>query len=148
MSNNEYMAQMVNYLFELLRYQNAATAMTIVRFVKRGSELIQLVVNFGQDTPLATRVLIEIQGAGMVAGFGEPLAVTPPNATFHVIDYRMTMHNGEGIAAEDLHFLLKPFAQAASDVSSAGEDMVVIESYEPGVFYIPVKSCETVFSFL
>lgn len=58
MNNNEYMAQMVNYLFELLRYQNASTAMTMVRFVKRGSELSQLVVTFGQDIPLATRILV------------------------------------------------------------------------------------------
>ncbi|GET86170.1 hypothetical protein, conserved [Leishmania tarentolae] len=139
---SEYAAQMVQYMFDLLNYQNASTAITELRFVKKGTELLQMVVTLGKDTRLAGRVLTELQAAGLRAHYGKPVFEFPPNATFQVIDYRRTLHEGKGISAEDVTFLLEPIRQYNT------VDINVIEGYEPGVFYAPVKRPETVYSFL
>ncbi|KAG5510794.1 hypothetical protein JKF63_07866 [Porcisia hertigi] len=139
---SEYAAQMVQYMFDLLNYQNASTAMTELRFVKKGTELLQMVVTLGKDTRLAGRVLTELQAAGLRAYYGKPVFEFPPNATFQVVDYRRTLHDGKGISADDVTFLLEPIRQYNT------VDINVIEGYEPGVFYAPVKRPETVYSFL
>ncbi|KAG5485770.1 hypothetical protein LSCM1_07182 [Leishmania martiniquensis] len=139
---SEYAAQMVQYMFELLDYHKASTAITELRFVKKGTELVQMVVTLGKDTRLAGRVLTELQAAGLRAYYGKPVYEFPPNATFQVVDYRRTLHDGKGILAEDLTFLLEPIRQYNT------VDINVIEGYEPGVFYAPVKRPETVYSFL
>ncbi|CBZ31887.1 hypothetical protein, conserved [Leishmania donovani] len=139
---SEYAAQMVQYMFDLLNYQNASTAITELRFVKKGTELLQMVVTLGKDVRLAGRVLTELQAAGLRAYYGKPVFEFPPNATFQVVDYRRTLHDGKGISAEDVTFLLEPIRQYNT------VDINVIEGYEPGVFYAPVKRPETVYSFL
>nr|CAJ2467203.1 unnamed protein product [Leishmania braziliensis] len=139
---SEYAAQMVQYMFDLLNYQNASTAITELRFVKKGTELLQMVVTLGKDTRLAGRVLTELQAAGLRAYYGKPVFEFPPNATFQVIDYRRTLHDGRGISADDVTYLLEPIRQYNT------VDINVIEGYEPGVFYAPVKRPETVYSFL
>ncbi|CAJ1017700.1 hypothetical protein Q4I30_001381 [Leishmania utingensis] len=105
---SEYAAQMVQYMFDLLNYQNASTAITELRFVKKGTELLQMVVTLGKDTRLAGRVLTELQAAGLRAYYGKPVFEFPPNATFQVIDYRRTLHDGRGISADDVTYLLEP----------------------------------------
>lgn len=139
---SEYAAQMVQYMFDLLNYQNASTAITELRFVKKGTELLQMVVTLGKDIRLAGRVLTELQAAGLRAHYGKPVFEFPPNATFQVVDYRRTLHDGKGISSEDVTFLLEPIRQYNT------VDINVIEGYEPGVFYAPVKRPETVYSFL
>ncbi|KAG5485101.1 hypothetical protein CUR178_08072 [Leishmania enriettii] len=139
---DEYAAQMVQYMFDLLNYQSSSTAITELRFVKKGTELVQMVVTLGKDTRLAGRVLTELQAAGLRAHYGKPVFEFPPNATFQVVDYRRTLHKGKGISAEDVTFLLEPIRQYNT------VDINVIEGYEPGLFYAPVKRPETVYSFL
>ena len=142
MTPSEYAAQMVQYFFDLLQYQNASSAITALRFVKRGTELSQMVVTLGRDVRLAGRVLTELQAAGLRAHYGMIIFEHPPNATFQVVDYRRTLHDGKGISAEDLAFLLEPMRQTKT------VDINVIEGYEPGVFYVPVKRPEAVYAFL
>jgi hypothetical protein len=139
---SEYAAQMVQYFLDLLQYQNASSAITALRFVKRGTELSQMVVTLGKDSRLAGRVLTELQAAGLRAHYGMIIFEHPPNATFQVVDYRRTLHDGKGISAEDVAYLLEPMRLTKT------VDINVIEGFEPGVFYVPVKRPETVYAFL
>lgn len=142
MTTSDYATQMVQYVLDLLQYQNASTAMTTLRFVKRGTELDQMVLTFAKDIQLATTILTELQVAGLRAYYGAPIHDYPPNATFLVTDYRRTLHGGRGFSVDDVNLLLRPLRERAT------VDINVIEGYEPGVFYAPVKRPETVYSFL
>lgn len=125
MTVRAYCVQMVRYVFDLLRYQTASTALTTMRFVKKGTALSQLVLTFANDVVLATRVLVQLQLAGLVAGFGPPqqqqqeaaspeemseYGYPPANATFQVVDYGMRLNDGEGISSEEVAALLAPLS--------------------------------------
>ncbi|CAD2217045.1 hypothetical protein, conserved [Angomonas deanei] len=141
-SVSAFMTQMVDYIYTLLNYCGAITAITSLRFVKKGSELSQMVFTVGNDTSLATAMLSHIRSGGMQAGYGPVVVDHPPNATFQIVDYHGKMNNGKGITKEQIQYLLAPFKDSGKG------DIHVIEGYEPGVFYAPVKRPETVFSFL
>ncbi|KEG10303.1 hypothetical protein DQ04_03911020 [Trypanosoma grayi] len=139
----EYSKSLVKYVIDLLAYQGASTAITSLRFVKLGTELSQLVVTFGRDVRLATRVLEEFTKVGLRAGFGAPLeaaAATTACATFRVTDYYMTLHGGTGITAEEVASLLQPERPPLG--------VNVVPGYEPGVFYVAVEGAEVVHAWL
>nr|CCC48065.1 conserved hypothetical protein [Trypanosoma vivax Y486] len=160
MTPKEYSKSLVKYVIELLAYQRATTAITSLRFVKIGTELLQLVLTFGRDVRLAARVLTEFTNAGLSAAFAmsDPnsnvYAVTvgnrrgsrngnaPPCATFKVTDYEFRLNGGKGIASEDVAALLRPPEEAQDN------NIQVIAGYEPGVFYAAVQRPGTVYDWL
>eukprot|EP00796_Vickermania_ingenoplastis_P011366 gene11366-7872_t len=173
----EYTYEMVHYLIQLLQFHQSRTAITELRVVKKGSDkLQQLVVTIGKDTRVAQAVVETLREAKVPVGYGRPvppLDAETPNATFHVIDFLQTMHQpaaeggadgavgdepiqeadpttaaqgsgatGGGISIEDLMLLFAPYRPTRT------VDVAVVPSFEPGVFYVPVKRPETVLSFL
>ncbi|AAZ11438.1 hypothetical protein, conserved [Trypanosoma brucei brucei TREU927] len=156
MTPKEYGRSLVKYIVELLAYQRATTAITSLRFVKMGTELMQLVVTFGRDVRLAMRVMEEFTNVGLCAGFvleddgdlnsggsfGGNKRVVPPCATFQVTDYQFLLNGGRGITSEDIGSLFQP------ETGNGENDMNVISGFEPGVFYVAVKKPGTVYEWL
>lgn len=95
-----YVHEMLLYLLQCLEYLQSQTAMTNVRVVKKGPEtLFQLVITLGTDVEMATAFLAALHEVGIPAVYGAPrprsLAAISPMATFHVVDYRGDMHEGD-----------------------------------------------------
>lgn len=157
-----YVKDMVQYLLQLLRYHQSTTALTELRVVKRGQHVLQqLVATFGNDVHIATRLIHSLRDAGVPVDFGEPRPTRledelPACATFAVMDFNESMHQQEsegeaavegkgvprGVTPADLITLFAPFRPSHTT------DVVVLKGFEQGLFYVPVKRPETVFSFL
>ncbi|CCD13118.1 unnamed protein product, partial [Trypanosoma congolense IL3000] len=156
MSAKEYSKNLVKYVMDLLAYQRATTAVTSLRFVKMGAELLQLVISFGRDVRLAVRLMEEFAKVGLSAGFAveeEPSGDSdrhssgkkhsiPPCATFQVTDYQFLLHEGKGITSKDVETLFQPHQESTEN------EVLVIPGFEAGVFYAAVKRPGIVYDWL